>query len=117
MNNAGLVIGTDKEQDCLLYTSARGPMIDTITILLGLTVGASTQASEFLTIDSILIFALGALSFIIATCLLYTSDIGLSSAYLFLKDRRHLVPPSGCKPLQIDNLPVSYTHLFFLAVG
>ena len=35
--------------------------------LLGLTVGASTQASEFLTIDSILIFALGALSFIIAT--------------------------------------------------
>ena len=32
-----------------------------------MTVGASTQASEFLTIDSILIFALGALSFIIAT--------------------------------------------------
>ena len=47
--------------------TARGPLIDTITILLGLTVGASTQASEFLTIDSILIFALGALSFIIAT--------------------------------------------------
>ena len=44
-----------------------GPLIDTITILLGLTVGASTQASEFLTLDSILIFALGALSFIIAT--------------------------------------------------
>ena len=42
-------------------------LVDTITILLGLTVGASTQASEFLTIDSILIFALGALSFIIAT--------------------------------------------------
>ena len=32
-----------------------------------MTVGASTQASEFLTLDSILIFALGALSFIIAT--------------------------------------------------
>ena len=47
--------------------TARGPLIDTITILLGLTVGASTQASEFLTLDSILIFALGALSFIIAT--------------------------------------------------
>ena len=30
-------------------------------------VSASTQASEFLTIDAILIFALGALSFIIAT--------------------------------------------------
>ena len=50
-----------------LAETARGPLIDTITILLGLTVGASTQASEFLTIDSILIFALGALSFIIAT--------------------------------------------------
>ena len=47
--------------------TARCPLIDNITILLGLTVGASTQASEFLTIDSILIFALGALSFIIAT--------------------------------------------------
>ena len=50
-----------------LANTASGPLIDTITILLGLTVGASTQASEFLTIDSILIFALGALSFIIAT--------------------------------------------------
>ena len=50
-----------------LAETARGPLIDTITILLGLTVGASTQASEFLTIDSILIFGLGALSFVIAT--------------------------------------------------
>ena len=50
-----------------LAETARGPLIDTITILLGVTVGASTQASEFLTIDSILIFGLGALSFVIAT--------------------------------------------------
>ena len=50
-----------------LAETARGPLIDTITILLGLTVGASTQASEFLTRDSIFIFMLGALSFIIAT--------------------------------------------------
>ena len=50
-----------------LAETARGPLIDTITILLGLTVGASTQASEFLTFDSVLIFGLGALSFIIAT--------------------------------------------------
>ena len=46
-----------------LAETARGPLIDTITILLGLTVGASTQASEFLTWDSIKIFILGALSF------------------------------------------------------
>ena len=49
-----------------LAETARGPLIDTITILLGLTVGASTQASEFLTWDSIKIF-MCALSFIIAT--------------------------------------------------
>ena len=36
-------------------------------ILLGLTVGASTQASEFLTTDSLWIFGLGAASFFIAT--------------------------------------------------
>ena len=50
-----------------LAETARGPLIDTITILLGLTVGASTQASEFLTTDSLWIFGLGAFSFIIAT--------------------------------------------------
>ena len=33
-----------------LANTASGPLIDTITILLGLTVGASTQASEFLTL-------------------------------------------------------------------
>ena len=50
-----------------LAETARGPLIDVITILLGVTVGASTQASEFLTFDSIKIFFLGALSFVIAT--------------------------------------------------
>ena len=51
-----------------LAETARGPLIDTITILLGVTVGASTQATQFLTIDSVKIFGLGALSFVIATC-------------------------------------------------
>lgn len=50
-----------------LANTASGPLIDVITILLGLTVGASTQSSEFLTVDSLIIFGLGALSFIIAT--------------------------------------------------
>ncbi len=50
-----------------LATTARTAFIDTITILLGVTVGASTQASTFLTTNSILIFGLGALSFCIAT--------------------------------------------------
>ena len=51
-----------------LAETARGPLIDTITILLGITVGASTQATQFLTLNSIKIFGLGALSFVIATC-------------------------------------------------
>ncbi len=50
-----------------LANTASNPLIDTITILLGLTVGASTQADVFLTPSSIKIFALGAASFVIAT--------------------------------------------------
>jgi oxaloacetate decarboxylase beta subunit len=50
-----------------LADTARTKMIDIVTILLGVTVGASTQASVFLTSSSIKIFALGAVSFIIAT--------------------------------------------------
>jgi oxaloacetate decarboxylase beta subunit len=65
-----------------LAETARGPLIDTITILLGLTVGASTQASEFLTFDSVLIFGLGALSFIIAT----------TSGVLFVKAFNLILP-------------------------
>jgi oxaloacetate decarboxylase beta subunit len=50
-----------------LAETARGPMIDIVTIVLGLTVGASTQADVFLKWDSFKIFLIGALSFIIAT--------------------------------------------------
>lgn len=50
-----------------LANSARNSLIDIVTILLGFTVGASTQAQTFLTSSSILIFVLGALSFVVAT--------------------------------------------------
>ena len=50
-----------------LATTASNALIDSITMLLGITVGASTQADVFLTKDSILIFILGAASFVIAT--------------------------------------------------
>ena len=50
-----------------LANSARHAMIDIVTILLGFSVGASTQAQTFLTPQSLLIFGLGALSFCIAT--------------------------------------------------
>ena len=50
-----------------LANTAAGPMIDVVTMLIGLTVGASTQADKFLSAKSILIFGLGLLSFVIAT--------------------------------------------------
>jgi oxaloacetate decarboxylase beta subunit len=50
-----------------LAHAARTSIIDTVTILLGITVGASTQADVFLTPQSVGIFALGAASFAVAT--------------------------------------------------
>ena len=75
-----------------LANTASGPLIDTITILLGLTVGASTQASEFLTFDSIKIFALGALSFIIATA---SGVLFVKLFNLFLKKDNKINPLIG----------------------
>ncbi len=50
-----------------LAKTARTAFIDIVTILLGFTVGTSTDASRFLTPESIMIFALGAASFAVAT--------------------------------------------------
>jgi len=75
-----------------LAETARGPLIDTITILLGITVGASTQATQFITLDSIKIFVLGALSFIIAT----TAGILFVKFFnLFLKEGNKINPLIG----------------------
>ena len=58
-------------RECLvaerLAHAARTSIIDTVTILLGITVGASTQADVFLTPQSVGIFVLGASAFGIAT--------------------------------------------------
>ena len=50
-----------------LAETARGPLIDVVTILIGVTVGCSTQADVFLTGNSVKIFFLGLMSFVIAT--------------------------------------------------
>lgn len=50
-----------------LANTASNALIDIVTIILGLTVGASTQADVFLTPQSVLIFGLGAISFMVAT--------------------------------------------------
>ncbi len=75
-----------------LADTAKGPLIDTITILLGVTVGASTQATEFLTLNSIKIFGLGALSFVIATC---TGVLFVKVLNLFLKKDNKINPLIG----------------------
>lgn len=65
-----LFFGNLLKESCVterLANSARNAMIDIVTILLGFSVGASTQADTFLTPQSLKIFGLGALSFIIAT--------------------------------------------------
>ena len=50
-----------------LANTAANPLIDIVTIILGLTVGASTQATTFLTPKSIMILVLGCFSFMVAT--------------------------------------------------
>jgi sodium ion-translocating decarboxylase beta subunit len=50
-----------------LAQAARTSILDSVTILLGVTVGASTQADIFLTPKSVGIFVLGAASFCVAT--------------------------------------------------
>jgi oxaloacetate decarboxylase beta subunit len=65
-----LFLGNLLKESCVterLANTARNSMIDIVTILLGFSVGASTQAKAFLTNQSLLIFGLGALSFCIAT--------------------------------------------------
>ena len=50
-----------------LANTASGSMTDIVTILLGFTVGASTQATTFLTPKSIYIFIMGAFAFFVAS--------------------------------------------------
>jgi len=75
-----------------LADTARGPLIDMVTILLGLTVGASTQATHFLTLNSLKIFGLGAISFIIATA---AGVLFVKFFNLFLKEGNKINPLIG----------------------
>ena len=75
-----------------LADTAKGPMIDIITILIGLTVGASTQATTFLTPKSVGIFALGACAFAIAT---FAGVSFVKLMNLFLKPGNKINPLIG----------------------
>ena len=75
-----------------LAKTARGPLLDIITILLGLTIGASTQATQFLTFRSIQIFGIGIFSFIIATA---AGILFVKFFNLFLKNDNKINPLIG----------------------
>ncbi len=75
-----------------LADTARNSLIDIVTIMLGLTVGASTQADRFLTTDSLVIFGLGAISFMVATAggIMFAKGMNL-----FSKEENKLNPLIG----------------------
>ena len=75
-----------------LAKTASNALTDIVTILLGMTVGASTQASEFLTLDTIFIFALGFMAFIIASA---SGVIFVKIFNLFLPAGKKLNPLIG----------------------
>jgi len=108
-----------------LADTAKGPMIDVVTILIGLTVGASTQATTFLTFKSVGIFMLGAASFVVATTggVLFVKFLNL-----FLKEGNKINPlignsgvsavPDSARVSQVVGLEYDKTnHLLMHAMG
>ena len=75
-----------------LAKTAGSALNDIVVMLLGLTVGCSTQASEFLTLDTIKIFALGAFAFIIATA---SGVLFVKFFNLFLPEGKKINPLIG----------------------
>jgi oxaloacetate decarboxylase beta subunit len=108
-----------------LADTAKGPMIDIVTILIGLTVGASTQATTFLTLKSVGIFALGAASFVVAT---FGGVMFVKIINLFLKEGNKMNPlignagvsavPDSARVSQVVGLEYDKTnHLLMHAMG
>ncbi len=108
-----------------LADTAKGSLIDIVTILIGVTVGASTQATTFLTIKSIGIFALGAGSFVLAT----TGGVLFVKFYnLFVKKENRINPlignagvsavPDSARVSQVEGLKYDKTnYLLMHAMG
>ena len=122
-----------------LAVTARTVLIDIVTILLGVTVGASTQAVRmmedpvtgelvnkgFLSKESLLILAIGAMSFIIATA---SGVLFVKLMYLFLKPENRINPlignagvsavPDAARISQVLGLEYDKTnHLLMHAMG
>ena len=108
-----------------LAETARGPLIDIVTILIGLTVGCSTQADKFLQLKSVYIFILGALSFMVAT---FGGVMFVKIFNIFLKPGNKINPlignagvsavPDSARVSQLVGLQYDKTnHLLMHAMG
>ena len=108
-----------------LAETARGPLIDIVTILIGLTVGCSTQADKFLQMKSVYIFILGAFSFMVAT---FGGVMFVKIFNLFLKPGNKINPlignagvsavPDSARVSQLVGLQYDKTnHLLMHAMG
>ena len=75
-----------------LAKTAQNAMTDIITILLGLTVGASTQADVFLSLDTLKIFGLGFIAFVIASS---AGVLSVKFFNLFLAKNKKINPLIG----------------------
>lgn len=75
-----------------LAKTASNAMTDIVTILLGLTVGASTQADKFLTVHTLLIFGLGFAAFILASS---AGVLSVKFFNLFLRKGKKINPLIG----------------------
>ncbi len=108
-----------------LAETARTSLIDIVTIIIGLTVGASTQADVFLTKESVLIFGLGACAFGVATF----GGVGFAKVMnLFLPEDDKINPlignagvsavPDSARVSEMEGLKSDKTnHLLMHAMG
>jgi len=108
-----------------LADTLKGPMIDLVTIMIGLTIGASSQATTFLSLKTLGVFVLGAVSFVIATI---GGVIFIKILNLFLKEGNKINPlignagvsaiPGSARISQVIGLKYDKTnHLLMHAMG
>ena len=108
-----------------LADTVKGQMLDLVTILIGLTIGASAVATTFLTMKTLEIFVLGAISFVIATI---GGVLFVKLLNLFLKKGNKINPlignagvaalPESARISQVIGLQYDKTnHLLMHAMG
>ena len=108
-----------------LAETIKGPLIDVVSILIGVSVGASAQASIFLTVNTLNIFLLGVISIAIATI---CGVLFVKIMNLFLKEGDKINPlignaglaavPGSARISQVLGLKYDKTnHLLMHALG